>query len=154
MAKISENCDLCGTTDQLYRAMIEGVEMSVCKKCASFGKILVAPRTNGSSYFQQQKQREPLITETIVDEYALKIKQARERRKLNQEEFAKLLNEHQSLLQRIESGKQKPTIELARKFEKMLAIVLVEKQTEEKEETQQQKSKGPLTIGDILAMKK
>lgn len=154
MPKISENCDMCGTSAPLFKAMIEGVEMSVCKNCAGFGKVLQQPQSFTRPSFQPQRTSLPQITESIVEEYAVKVKQAREKRKLTQEEFAKMLNEHQSLLQRIEAGKQKPTFELAKKLEKMLGIVLVEKQVEEKEEQQQQKSKGPLTIGDILQMKK
>ncbi|MBI5072318.1 TIGR00270 family protein, partial [Candidatus Woesearchaeota archaeon] len=107
--------------------------------------------------FFRQKVQEPQIIEQIVEEYALKIKQAREKRKLNQEEFAKMLNERESVLHNIEAGKQKPSMELAKKLEKVLGIVLIEvikpdEITAEKQDSP--RPKGPLTIGDMLLMKK
>ena len=56
------------------KALVEGVEMSVCKGCASFGRILQAPRmpskTQGHSF---SRSKEPQIVESIVEEYAQKI---------------------------------------------------------------------------------
>lgn len=158
MAKPSTNCDMCGKAEQLVNALIEGVEMKVCRNCASFGKILQAPRAfSPQNYFSRQKSQEPQIIEQIVEEYALKIKQAREKRKLNQEEFAKMLNEKESVLHNIEAGKQKPSMELAKKLEKVLGIILIEtikpdELTAEKQDSP--RPKGPLTIGDMLLMKK
>jgi len=34
------NCDICGSEERLFRALIEGTELSVCKKCGRFGKII------------------------------------------------------------------------------------------------------------------
>lgn len=157
MGKPETSCEMCGKQDLLMKALVEGVEMNVCKGCASFGKILQAPRmplkSQGHSFSQRPKELQ--IVEEIVEEYAQKIKQAREKRNLNQEEFAKMVNEHASLLRNIEAGKQRPTFELAKKLEKMLNIVLIEKSTAEDEPKEEKRSaKGPLTIGDILSMKK
>ena len=156
MGKPGTSCEMCGKQDFLMRALVEGVEMSVCKGCASFGRILQAPRmpmkSQGSLY---SRPKEPQVVEESVEEYAMKIKQAREKRNLNQEEFAKMVNEHASLLKNIEAGKQRPTFDLAKKLEKMLNIVLIEKSTTEDEPKEEKRSpKGPLTIGDILSMKK
>lgn len=148
---------MCGKQDYLMKALVEGVEMHVCKGCASFGKILQAPKmpAKAGQFRSFSKPKEPQIIEEIVEEYAQKIKQAREKRNLNQEEFAKMVNEHASLLRNIEAGKQRPTFELAKKLEKMLNIVLIEKTTAEDEQKEEKKNqKGPLTIGDMLSMKK
>ncbi len=147
---------MCGKQESLFKALIEGVEMSVCKDCSSFGNVLSAPKSFGNTKGQKaQKTRLPEIIEEIVKDYASKIKQTREKRKLTQEEFAKMLEIHESLLRNIEAGKQKPTIDIARKLEKQLNIVLVQKITEEQEDEKQQKRpKSPLTIGDMLLMKK
>lgn len=157
MGKSIPSCDMCGKQESLLKALIEGVEMNVCKGCASFGKILSAPSSFGRARgpLNAAKPRVPEVTEGIVEEYALKIKQAREKRKVTQEEFAKMLNVHESLLRNIEAGKQKPALDLARRLEKQLNIVLVEKVTEEEgEEKQQRSSKGSMTIGDMLLLKK
>ena len=157
MAKSLPSCDMCGKQESLVKALIEGVEMNVCRGCASFGKVISAQslfgRARGS--MNATKPRIPEVVECIVEEYALKIKQAREKRKLTQEEFAKMLNVHESLLRNIEAGKQKPAFDLARKLEKQLDIVLVEKVTEEENlEKQQRSAKGSMTIGDMLLLKK
>ena len=156
MGKPGTSCEICGKKDFLMRALVEGVEMSVCKGCAPFGRILQAPRmpmkSQGSSY---SRPKEPQVVEEIIEEYAMKIKQAREKRNLNQEEFAKMVNEHESLLKHVEAGKQRPAFELAKKLEKLLNIVLIQKSTTEEEPKEEKKSpKGPLTIGDMLNMKK
>lgn len=128
--------------------------MAVCKECASFGQILRQPTAfAGKKQTIPQRPKEPVIVEEIVEEYAMKIKQAREKRNLNQEEFARFLGERESILQKIESGRQKPTIELAKKLEKQLGIQLIERIEEEIVE-QKKSAKGPLTIGDMLQMKK
>ncbi|MBI5073143.1 hypothetical protein HZA99_04960, partial [Candidatus Woesearchaeota archaeon] len=73
MAKPSTNCDMCGKAEQLVNALIEGVEMKVCRNCASFGQILQAPKAFASrNSFFRQKVQEPQIIEQIVEEYALK----------------------------------------------------------------------------------
>ncbi len=128
--------------------------MTVCKDCASFGQILRQPTVfAGKKQTISSLSKEPIIVEEIVEEYAIKIKQAREKKGLNQEEFARFLGERESILQKIESGKQKPTIELAKKLEKQLGIQLIERIEEEVVE-QKKSAKGPLTIGDMLQMKK
>lgn len=158
MAKSSSNCDMCGKAEQLVIALIEGVEMGVCRNCASFGQILQTPKSfSQKNSFSRQKPQEPQIVEQIVEEYAFKIKQAREKRKLNQEEFAKMLNEKESVLHNIEAGKQKPSMELAKKLEKNLGISLIEiiKPDEmSSNASQERRPKGPMTIGDMLLMKK
>jgi putative transcription factor len=157
MGKSLPSCDMCGKQEMLLKALIEGVEMSVCKGCASFGKVLSSPSSFGRARgtMAAVKPRVPEVTEGIVEEYALIIKQAREKRKVTQEEFAKMLNVHESLLRNIEAGKQKPALDLARKLEKQLDIILVEKVTEEESDEKQTKTpKGPMTIGDMLLLKK
>ncbi len=158
MAKPSTSCEMCGKAEQLVTALIEGVEMKVCRNCASFGQVLQTPRafSHGNS-FSRQKSQEPQIIEQIVEECALKIKQAREKRKLNQEEFAKMLNEKESVLHNIEAGKQKPSMELAKKLEKILGISLIEIIKPDEITSEKQDSpgpNGPMTIGDMLLMKK
>ncbi len=154
MAKPAANCDMCGKQETLVQAVIEGVDMHVCKACAGFGKVLQQPKIFLQNYQKNQKKAEPECFEVVMDDYALKIKNAREKRKLNQEEFARMLSERESMLTSIESGKQKPTIELAKKLEKILDIHLIEIIKDEPVQKEQQMKKGSLTIGDMLQMKK
>ncbi len=154
MGKAVTSCDMCGKSENLVKALVEGVEMNVCRACAGFGKVLEQPQAFRRSFQKYQKPAEPVIIEAVMDDYAEKIKQAREKRKLNQEEFARFLTERESLLTSIEAGRQKPTIELAKKLEKLLNIQLIEMIKEEPMQKEEARKKGPLTIGDMLQMKK
>ena len=154
MARPTANCDMCGKQESLVQALIEGVDMHVCRACAGFGKVLEQPRVFSRNYQKSQKSTEPELIEVVMDDYALKIKNAREKRKLNQEEFARMLSERESTLTSIEAGKQRPTMELAKKLEKMLNIQLIEIIKDEPVQKEELRKKGPLTIGDMLQMKK
>lgn len=145
-------CEMCGNNDSSVSAEIEGVVLRVCSQCAQFGKVLQkSSQRFASQRHIQQKAPVPEIIETVMDDYAVKIKQAREKRSMNQEEFARFLNERESTMQKIETGKQKPYIALAKKLEKFLTIKLVEEITmEQTENSPAKKATGSLTIGDLL----
>jgi len=72
--------------------------------------------------------------------------------RLKQEEFAKKLNEKESLIQKIESGHFEPSIGLAKKIGRFLKIKLVE-EYEEVHEKQVRSKTGSFTIGDIIKIK-
>lgn len=155
MGKLVTSCDMCGKQENLVKAMVEGVEMNVCRACAGFGKIMQQPRVFSQGFgYQKQRPAGPEIIEVVADDYAFKIKQSREKRKMNQEEFARFLGEKESLLTSIEAGRQKPTIELAKKLEKQLNIQLIEVIKDEEQKSEKSLKNGPLTIGDMLQMKK
>lgn len=141
-------CELCGKTTPLLNAIVEGTQMQVCRDCASFGKILQKPVSRAPAKTQKQE-----IVETIVDEFAKLIREAREKSGVTQKDFALKLNEKESLVQKLENGAIRPSIELARKLEKLLKIKLVETEKDETEEYQSKKS-GPLTIGDLIKIRK
>nr|MDO8114112.1 helix-turn-helix domain-containing protein [Candidatus Sigynarchaeota archaeon] len=64
----------------------------------------------------------------LVGNYAEIIKKARGDMKI--EDFASSLNEKASVLQKVESGKLKPTMKLARRIEKRYRVKLVEHKEE------------------------
>ena len=82
---IKINCDLCGKIDEnLQRALIEGVELSVCGNCGKFGKV-IAPVKRFSAkeqhkMFEKQSavQKKEDKVESLVDGYADIIKKKRE----------------------------------------------------------------------------
>jgi putative transcription factor len=140
------HCETCGKP-ATTKAIIEGVEMQVCAKCASFGTILTAPR-------QAQKtvrtSIEPVLS--IIDDAGSRVKRAREQQGIAQKDFALQISEHQSVLQHIETGKQEPSLELARKLEKALRITLIEESAPVTLTTSKHES-APVTIGDLLKIK-
>ncbi len=151
-------CDMCGKkTELMFRTLIEGVEISVCEQCSSFGKVLrqvklEQQRPAVKKQIAETKQ-EPELIDVIVEDYAELIRKAREKLNLKQEELALKINERESLIQNVERGKIKPSLNLARKFEKFLNIKLIE--TFEDSKTDVQKIKGEaMTVGDLIKIKK
>ncbi|MFH1064271.1 MAG: multiprotein-bridging factor 1 family protein, partial [Candidatus Woesearchaeota archaeon] len=104
---------------------------------------------------QQPRRRE--VLQLVVDDYADKIRTVREKLGLTQEEFSKRLNERASAMQKIESGQFKPSIETARKLERLLRIQLVEQYDEKGDipvsSGHAVKSEG-FTMGDFIKDKR
>ena len=144
-------CELCGKDTELFRAVVEGSEVNVCSACGKYGKMLQRPVMRASRHSPVQKAPEP--SEVVVSDYAQKIRSAREKSGMTQKEFALKLNEKESVIHKLENGLFVPPIDLARKLERLLRIKLVEVEQEEEAETAK-KSSGPLTIGDIINLKK
>jgi len=140
-------CEMCGSNDASIKAEVEGVILSVCHACAHYGKVISQPRSLPQKKDKAQPKDE--IIEGIVDDYAQKIRDARQKHNLTQEEFAKKLNQRASSMQKIESGRQKPEIALARKLERLLNITLVEQETLHQIDKTAGKTVG-VTIGDML----
>lgn len=149
------NCEMCGKeTEDLFTAVIEGTNLKVCERCAKHGKIIekikppVLPKK--IKKIVQPKEPEIEIVEAVVDDYAKKIRDARSKAGMTQKEFAKKINEKESLLHKMETGAFKPSIPTAKKLQKMLHIKLIEEREEEEIEMPKEKKGGALTIGDIL----
>lgn len=149
---------MCGKESQVFKAIIEGAEMTVCKGCAKYGKVLRVIRPAPKRAKIKQKampvRPEKEIIEMIVSNCSSIIKRAREQRTLTQEQVAKMLNEKESLIQKVESGNIKPSIMLARKLERFLRIKLVEQHEETFGKLKGAGGKGDaLTIGDLIKVK-
>ena len=146
------NCEMCGQkSEQLLRAEIEGVELTVCNKCASFGNVVRRPVIKKKKIkTQPKKQRE--IIQVIRKDYSSIIRQKRDTMGLKQEELAKYLSEKESLIHKIEAGNYVPSLDLARKLEKQLDIDLVI-QKEVKPEKLKSTDSKEFTIGDIIKIK-
>jgi putative transcription factor len=156
-------CDMCGADTKLFKAIIEGVEMNVCRDCSRFGKVIGEVKEE-----KEEKKPKKIIKATgatadagpdvellqvIVEDYAEKIKDAREKSGLKQKDFAKKINEKESLIHKIETGSFKPNISLARKIEKFLKIRLIEQHEEVHTKSAESKS-DEFTIGDFVKIKK
>ncbi|MBS3124709.1 TIGR00270 family protein [Candidatus Woesearchaeota archaeon] len=143
-------CELCGKEAPLISAIVEGSQMDVCMPCGKFGKVVRKPTQAAHA----RKASIPIkeIIETVTADYAAKVRQAREKSGMTQADFAKALNEKESVIQKLETGTFHPPISMARKLEKMLKITLVHIEEEEKVESEK-KASSPLTIGDLINLK-
>ena len=155
---------MCGKETQLFKAEIEGAVLKVCRSCSRFGKIL--SRIKSEEEIKQQKklqkqhevreaakEQKPEEIEMVAGDFSKIIRQKREQLGLNQEDFAKKINEKQSLLHKMETGSFKPSLDKAKKLEKILRVTLTETMTLKHEAVEAEKSES-LTIGDLIKIKK
>ena len=147
-------CEMCGSKNAEFRALVEGISLNVCGNCSKYGKVLGAAKAVKKELRKdilktKQVKEEP--QESVVSNYALVIRNSREKLKLSQEDFAKKINEKVSLIQHMERGKIAPSIELAEKLEKILKIKLIEIYQDEDFKSSQKSEK--YTIGDFIKIK-
>ncbi len=145
-------CDLCGKTADLMLALIEDTEFSVCKSCLSHGKRLVEEHPQNIPYVKQIKKEKPMSV--FIEGFHLKVKSAREKLNLTQEELANKINEKLSIIHKLESGHFIPPMSLARKLENFLRIGIMQEVEEEKQEKKIDFKDSNLTIGDLINLKK
>jgi len=151
------NCDMCGKESILMVALVEGTEMNVCSQCARFGKIVrkvqEAQAIGKKKAAAKEEKPEEEIIQVIVDDYAKIIKDKREQMGMKQEDFAKRINEKESLIHNIESGRFKPGIVLAEKIENFLGVKIIEEYKEEHLTKKPDAGEG-MTIGDMINLNK
>lgn len=146
-------CEMCGSRESAFKAVIEGTEMNVCRNCSGFGRIVAEAKR---SIVKKPKRLNPETVEVtvrmIVPNYSQLIRNEREKLGLSQKEFAIRIKEKDSLIHNIETKKFEPSIKLAEKIERFLKIKLIEEYKEKKEGLQKVKS-GEFTIGDFIKVK-
>jgi putative transcription factor len=143
--------------------VIEGAKLTVCVECSKHGKIIhqeEAPLPKPSSKKPQTPitvvQKKPIvanvqITQELTQDYANKIKAAREKLALTHEELGKKINEKASVLRNLEAAKMEPNNQLASKLEHMLKIKLLVPISEEKVTAPTPKfASQELTLGDLI----
>ena len=159
-------CEVCGHkihTEPLT-AVIEGARLTVCVECAKHGKIVHQeevvvrrPTANKPQTSLPVLQKKPAvaavqITQELTQDYANKIRVAREKLALTHEELGKKINEKASVLRNLEVGKMEPNNQLASKLEHMLKIKLLVPVTEEKVTKIPKTSSQEMTLGDLIGI--
>ena len=161
-------CEMCGVdVPRLRRIVIEGSTLEVCQRCEKFGQD-----------YEELKDREGIIgRDTIAErlerrekrlkgrdvlegsekelafDYPKRIRSARAKAGLNQEELARKINEKKSVVAKLETGDMIPDNKLIRKLERALDISL----RETVGPVQAPKHSGDLramTLGDFIKVKK
>ena len=157
-------CDLCGKDNAHTKARIEGTILQVCSACAAFGDIIKTidhrPQTTNHKFqtsdfglrVSDSKTQTSQTVTMITPDYAQRIKTAREKAGLKQEEVAGKINERATLIQKAEAGTP-PSIPLAQKLEQFFGIQLIIPYHEENVQKETEKT-SELTIGDILSTRK
>ncbi len=148
------SCELCGMKNSIYECEIEGTMMKVCENCSRFGRVI--GKSNVKIVVQESKRPEIKEPEyAFVQGYGLIVKNARERSGMKQEDFAKKINEHKSLIHQVESEHITPNVELAKKLEKALHIKIINEIKDEETPNARRpagKSNAPegFTLGDMI----
>jgi putative transcription factor len=169
-SQFEKDCPICGGIiwGRGQNVLIEGAKITVCQSCAQYGvKIKNIPSLSDNikqSYAMSESPAKKKVYNReidngleIVEDYVTRIKNARNSRGLNQDQFAQKLNEKPSLLRRIEAGKVEPTIKLAKKIEQVYEITLVKKVDEIEPslpQTKYMKKSSSSSLGDIAFVKK
>jgi len=127
-------CEVCGAPlkSAPNRVEIDGAVMLVCISCTKLGRTVAGspvpaakvPRESRVQHaFKPAPSREPEFE--IDPEYNVKIRQARERMGLSQDQLGMMLSEKLSVIRMVETKKLKPDIILARKLMHHLKINLL-----------------------------
>ena len=141
-------CEMCGKTGPTRPSKIEGTTMSVCQACSKFGVSVEQPK----KFFKKQSYFKEESNEIINQNFSKLIHQGRENKGLTQAKLAVKIAEKESVIQHLESGSLKPSMQLAKKLETSLGIKLIDTYKQEKIEIKKTSSDG-MTIGDILKSK-
>ena len=128
------HCDVCGAEigGQPYRRIIEGGKMTVCSRCASFGSVewnpnLPRERPRGRPAPRRPRSEvEAVETLGMVDDYGAKIRKARQRMGMTVEDFARKINEKESVIKKLEKEELNPDRKLIQKLTGALKIELLE----------------------------
>ncbi|PIZ52034.1 TIGR00270 family protein [Candidatus Woesearchaeota archaeon CG_4_10_14_0_2_um_filter_33_13] len=158
-------CEMCGKDAYLSSVNVEGVELKVCPNCSKYGtkNPSLERRFNSRDRFKQDKSSNRQEVEwKIIENFSILLKKARDEKHFTQEQFAKFINERESVLQKWENGDLKPRIDVARKLEQILNLNLVVKDNKDTSEgdedlTSNQKNKKAaeeFTLGDFIKIRK
>ena len=110
---------------------IDGAVMMVCGNCVKLGRPVGGPvaRDPRPTFTQPAHRPVPAVSSSpdyeVDPEYNVKIRQAREKLGLSQEDLGKMLNEKPSLIRMVESKKIKPDVVLTRKLMHYLKVNLL-----------------------------
>ncbi len=165
-------CEVCGCKirENPNRVVIEGAKLYACNECAKHGTATweEAPKLKFSEPQRSAAPGAPLMrgpiqikkrnlqarvdtSQEIIQDYSEVIRQAREKSGLSTEELGMKINEKESVLRKIETGKISPNDLLVSKLERTLKIKLLVPVAEEKVSQNLPKTASrELTLGDVM----
>ncbi|OYT37686.1 MAG: TIGR00270 family protein [Desulfurococcales archaeon ex4484_58] len=159
-------CEICGreiADEKLCKTVVlDNAVIKVCPQCyqklVKQGKaklyqekpIKTTTKTKEKRWVKTSVPKKMLETMyEVVEDYAERIRKARQKLGWTQAVLAQKVRVSENVIKRIESGRLKPGIELARRLEKILGIVLLEPIVEE-QTSYSSSEEDYLTIGDLI----
>lgn len=168
---------MCGAeTGSPKTVKVEGAELQLCDSCSEFGTEVKTQSSGtsstkystssssskssgsssaGSSGGSRTRRRSDMFDEMdeIATDYDARIRTAREKAGLTQEELAKQLNEKASLIRKLEHGDMLPNDTVQKKLERKLEISLTGGSSADDSEWESGNSSGGYTLGDVVKRK-
>lgn len=135
----------------MFKTVIEGSRVTVCESCSKYG-MNVEKVQPVEQKVEARRFSQPEVIEGVINGFGDVIKRKREQLGLSHKEFAQKIAEKESTLHKLEIGTLVPTLDRARKLEKMLGLILVEEQQDE--QVVQRETKTDITLGDMVKIKK
>lgn len=159
-------CEVCGKKVEderlCHKIVLESAVVNVCQQC--YNKLVKQGKAKPYIEKPEEKKSEEKrwiktsvskkMLETmyeVVEDYHDRIRRARQKLGWTQSVLAQKLGVSENIIKRIEAGRLKPGIELARRMEKILGIVLLEPVVDET--PPQPSSEDYLTIGDLIKIR-
>ena len=130
---------------------IEGAVIEVCERCSRFGTKVNVPQPSAYNPIKNTIQIAELGNSDLelVPEYGKLIVKVRESKGLTRYDFAKRINEKESVVKRLEEEEFEPDGQMIKKIEDFLDIRLQEKY-EGVVLRQREKKRPDLTVGDVV----
>ena len=135
-------CEMCGRdVPQTRTVVVEGSKLNACPACARFGEDYKASASGGvpvtqSVIEERLEKREKRMkskdiyagtaTIELIDDYGGAIREAREAKGMDLEQFAASILEKKGTISKIESNSLIPDDKIIKKIEKALGIKLTE----------------------------
>lgn len=151
----TEYCEVCGRALRggSHEVFVEGATVRVCKEC--YERISGGKRVQGAARppspparVRASVRRKEQVEYELVENFGEVVRQAREKMGWTVQALAARLMESEGVVRRIEQGRLRPTIELARKLERILKVKLLQPVAEEAPPPHVEKAQD-LTLGDI-----
>jgi len=159
MVRNKDMCEICGKYPAQFVVVVEGATLRLCGGCARSGKIIerIGGRTKTEDTYRSTHTRaykkQVKMSEEIVEDYASRIRKKRQELRIPVSVVAERIKEKESYLHGIENNSIKPSLNTARKLEKLLEIEIVE-QVEAEPSTvhtnKKRKTEEP-SLGDYLS---
>lgn len=156
-------CEVCGAEirGEPYYRIIEGGRMTVCGRCSKFGSTDWDPsrpqiqRTSSRPAPRRPRNElEAAEVMELVEDYGIKIKKARQKKGLSVEDFARMINEKESVVKNLERETFTPDSKLVRKIRNALQIDLLEAPEAVPRTQVASKPTSGRTLGDLLKVPK
>ncbi|MGP3667985.1 MAG: multiprotein bridging factor aMBF1 [Candidatus Bathyarchaeota archaeon] len=155
-------CEVCGKPIQgkIHNIIIEGAKLITCEECSGYGSPATLEKTVKKSEVKPPTAKRISEAQTgldedlvLVEDYGLRIKNAREKLGWSQEDLASKMNEKASFVSKIETGRVVPDLATIKRLEHVLKIKLTTKAPQPlKIEEFKPKLDERLTIGDVVSI--